>query len=394
MDVWDTPPLDLRIVPVHQDSTGLTGTYFSSLMDDSRDIFPLAELNEDIAPVYTTSVSPFESNNDNGAWSDLLSEINALRVAEGTGQHYYGLVRTSYTSGIAGVGYVGLPASIGWDRTASGGWVAAHEIGHNFGRYHAPCPSSVGSQDNFYPHADAHIGEVGYKGGQLVAPDSHRDLMSYCGPRWISDYNYDAILDYRGTGSMQVAQAQVRGPALVLWGSITPEHGVILEPSFEVETVPELPREAGPYRLEGISADGRVLFGFSFDAHETGEEDGNRGFAFALPMDRFPAAELRVVRILEHGREVARQESRAWSMDAPQAMHPPALTTVRGPRGQTRIEWDSERHPLLVVRDPNSGRILSLARGGAVTLPYAPAGGVEAVVSDGVQSFSEIQRRE
>jgi hypothetical protein len=67
-----------------------------------------------------------------------------------------------------------------------------HEVGHNHGREHAPCGTSG---DASFPHAGAKIGEWGYdlvKHG-LKRPSDYVDVMSYCTPTWISDYNYEAI---------------------------------------------------------------------------------------------------------------------------------------------------------------------------------------------------------
>ena len=72
----------------------------------------------------------------------------------------------------------------------------AHEIGHAHGRDHAPCGVSGG--DNQYPYANARLGTWGYDlvEKSLKNPDSYADMMSYCEPQWISDYNYDEIYDW------------------------------------------------------------------------------------------------------------------------------------------------------------------------------------------------------
>ena len=92
-------------------------------------------------------------------------------------RYYYGVVSPSYNSGVAGVGYIGAEAAIGWDRLPSGGSVAAHEWGHNWGRQHAPC-GGAGNPDGGYPYAGGETGVVGYDlvEGQLHPASSH-DLM-------------------------------------------------------------------------------------------------------------------------------------------------------------------------------------------------------------------------
>ena len=49
------------------------------------------------------------------------------------------------------------------------------------------------------------------------------------------------------------------------------------------------------------------------------------------------------------------------------------------------IEWDDSRYRMVMVRDPESGRILSFARGGATQVMSA-AGELELSYSDGVRS--------
>jgi hypothetical protein len=72
----------------------------------------------------------------------------------------------------------------------------AHEVAHTLGRLHAPCgaPQQV---DPKYPYAGGAIGMWGYDFllDQLVDPDPSKvhDVMSYCQPVWISDYNYAGL---------------------------------------------------------------------------------------------------------------------------------------------------------------------------------------------------------
>lgn len=383
LDVREVPPLDLRIVPIHHDSTGLTGGHFSGLIDDAFAMLPIAELNEAVNRVYTTTLPPLKSDNSNRAWTELLSEINALRVAEGTGEHYYGLVRTTYPAGVAGMGYVGSPTAIGWDREPSASGVFAHELGHNFGRRHAPCPSHISSLDSSFPYPEGVIGQVGLDDGTLLDPETKRDIMSYCRPRWISDYTYEGILDFRGTapGSPQAASSPPRQASLVLWGVIGPDWAT-LRPAFEAETRPSLPESAGPYSIEGTDAHGRVLFSHAFEGVETGKEDGTRSFAFAIPLTTFSSDDLVDIR-LRKGASTMERRTRSAIPDM-------ALLELRSRRevdGRTLIEWDAEQAPLLVVRHPISNRILSLAQGGQVRLPSWDAQGeLDLTLSDGVRS--------
>ena len=124
----------------------------------------------------------------------------------------------------------------------------AHELGHNFGRLHAPCGNPSGL-DGQYPYSGASIGVYGYDILSGVAKQSSlRDLMSYCDPSWISDYTYRNLLNFRSTyypntGSAPGRAASQRG--LLVWGRI--EGGrLVLEPGIEVDAPALLPTRGGP----------------------------------------------------------------------------------------------------------------------------------------------------
>ena len=67
-------------------------------------------------PTFTTAAPAVDANNTNGAWGTILSQIDALRVSEGSSRYYYGVANPTYSSGVAGIGYVGQPTAIGWDK--------------------------------------------------------------------------------------------------------------------------------------------------------------------------------------------------------------------------------------------------------------------------------------
>jgi hypothetical protein len=63
----------------------------------------------------TTGASPLLKS-DGTNWSAVLSELLAKRTADHvTDRYYFGFVNVSYSSGVAGLGYIGAPATIGWD---------------------------------------------------------------------------------------------------------------------------------------------------------------------------------------------------------------------------------------------------------------------------------------
>ena len=124
----------------------------------------------------------------------------------------------------------------------------AHELGHNLSLSHAPCgnPHFVG----WFPYSDGSIGAWGYdfRDGTVVPP-SHKDLMSYCGPQWISDYHFKKALYDRPSTTNDAAAAATE--SILLWGGVDADGVPHLEPAFLVDAQPKLPDAGGEYRISG-----------------------------------------------------------------------------------------------------------------------------------------------
>jgi hypothetical protein len=87
-----------------------------------------------------------------------------------------------------GIGYGGGPAED----------TAIHEVGHAHGLNHAPsqsCGQSPSGVDPNFPYPNGSIGVWGYDPftPQMIDPNKYKDMMSYCDPKWISDYHYGKI---------------------------------------------------------------------------------------------------------------------------------------------------------------------------------------------------------
>jgi hypothetical protein len=311
-------------------------------------------------------------------WIELLSEVAALREAESSDRDYYGMLPRTIGSPFAGLGYLGGPAAIGDDDPETRAETMAHELGHNFGLPHAPCGDPA-SPDPDFPYPEGGIGVFGYDllQREVEDPAERKDLMSYCRPAWISDYNYEKVLAFRDTfqrGPEVPRAGEPAEPVLLVWGAVVGGR-IVLEPSFELEARPRLPGGRGPYRLTGYDAAGDVLFARAFDAPRTDHESG-RAFAFAIPA--------RVARTERLERlEVAGPEGRAERRRVPLGARP-SISVGREPGGAT-VTWRAPGSPMALVRDARTGEILSFARRGAASLA-APAGSVELLLSDGVRS--------
>jgi hypothetical protein len=383
LDVRTTPHFRLRMVPVIGQEglvPGLNAGTVDDYVSDLIAMHPIGSYEVELRPPYHTMASAATS----AGWSDILREIRALRVAEGSTHYYYGMLRPPLGSGIAGLGYVGFPVSVGYDAMPEGAGTLAHELGHNFGRWHSPCgnPSGV---DAAYPHADATLGAYGMhvSAGAVVAPSAARDLMSYCRPRWISDYTYEAVLNFRL--HQEAERVILREPALLVWGGVRGGR-LVLEPSFELDMPAEQPRETGPYRVEGYDAAGARLFSYAFQGEAVDHLPGERHFAFAIPAHVARTDRLATIRLVGPEGVVERSRGAAPAGPGPVRLQ---RSGVRGPG--VRASWNAAEHPMALVRDARTGRILSFARGGEAVLPD-DAREVEVLLSDGVRTTRSVHR--
>ncbi len=383
-DVRGAPSLTIRFVPVKQAANGLQGDVStsnkSSFLETVRRMYPLPGADGDAHAVYTTATSgALQADDANGAWSTVLSEVDALRVAEGTARTYYGVVRVNYASGLAGLGYLGRATAMGYDREPDKTRVVAHELGHTWNRLHTPCgnPSGV---DPAYPYPGGVIGVYGVDmQNEILKVPSLPDIMGYCANPWISDYTYKAVQAFRaGEGAVADASAPAQR-CLLIWGRIV-DGRAVLEPAFEVVTRPSLPRRAGPYSIEGLASGGAQLFRLSFDAVVVADDPrGSRHFAFAVPLGD-TATELGSLRL--EGPVGAAAVTR---VQAPRAAAQAQDIQARRVAGGAALHWDAVAHPMLMVRDPDTGEVLSFARGGDVDISTNKAE-LEVIASDRVGS--------
>ena len=407
LDVADVSPFNVVFVPVRQSVNGLTGDVTAANLESrflsmTRQIFPLKQINASVRAVYTTNAGALTSNDSNGAWLTILSEINMLRNSEAPTTNYYGVVNVSYGGGIADYRHVPGPAAVGWDKSSSSLRVTAHELGHNFGRRHvAACGS--GNTDNNYPYASGQIGGWGWNPSTgAIVNSTSTDIMGYCSNQWVSDYTWNAVFAYRASlPAVMASFGAVKQSTLLVWGRIV-DGVVTLEPAVRQVGTPVLPARAGRYRVELRDETGRVLTGFAFEPESIDHAENAQTFTFAIPLDSYTETRLASVAVTG-GANGPAVTAPSLAMMAALSTGGSGVALVRADDGAatvtdpavqitnagstSRVTWDDRAWPGAIVRDAATGQVLAwLRRSGDTFVPH----GANATItfSNGLRSYS------
>ena len=384
LTVRTVSPVRIRFISIQQGSSA-PGNVSNpeQLVNLARRMHPLNAIDVDVDPAVFPASAPLGPNGN--GWNQLLSDLDGKRVAEGSDRIYFGMVKVGYgREGMVGLTLgQGIPTAAGWDDASDASRVVAHELGHVWGRKHSPCGSPP-DLDALYPYSGGRIGVYGLDATSTdLKPPSSPDIMSYCFQNpWISDYTYRQIMAFRAGAAFTAQMATAPQPSLLVWGRI--ENGrPVLEPVFQIVTRPNLPGRPGPYSVTGTADDGSQLFSFSFDPATTVDHASGRGghFAFAVPLDPARANRLASLRLAGPGGITA-----AFQAPANLRMGTNQESIVARREGQTvALRWNASAHPTVMVRDPDTGEVLSFARGGSARV-WTTKSEVDLVLSDGVQS--------
>jgi hypothetical protein len=150
-------------------------------------------------------------------WKELLH-------GEDPDTHYYGMIDdgggfqrgSGFKPGTVASGPSGPPGAGSWDVDGSyADWYGGHELGHNYDQGHTrgtqPAPPGCDEDCGCEPDSTVHYpdGDIsptrdrlnpnalyGFDVGTLdIYPPAWKDVMTYCGPHWVSDYTYEGIRD-------------------------------------------------------------------------------------------------------------------------------------------------------------------------------------------------------
>jgi hypothetical protein len=143
-------------------------------------MYPVSDVKVRIHAPYTFT----KATTMRGNWGVMLGEINQLRIAEGNHGHYMGFIPHS-PLGSTTTGNSFMPGTVSTMMGARNAtdWSSGnsqHELGHNFGLGHVSC-APIGSAAEFGYDAQRNA---------IVTFADRNNMMSYCGPAWISRSNY------------------------------------------------------------------------------------------------------------------------------------------------------------------------------------------------------------
>lgn len=370
------PALTVKIVPIIYYSTYEYKTYSlsSTVLEQNRQkiqqalmkIYPVGMANV----VVRTSALNFSGDlYEPFYWDSLLDKLAILKSSDGSpaSEVYYGLIpildssgNSWWYGGILGYGYVGPPAYSGpraaiglasgfiklLNYTVEGEVTAAHEIGHNLGRLHAPCGNPADT-DPSYPYSGGVIGQFGLDTSslQIYAPSTNYDIMGYCDNVWVSDYNYAAMMQSQISYGASQTTNNILQESLLLNAQIDGQGMIEVQPSFILPSHPAEESASSNLQAQFLDAQGLVLASYPVPISlALAKEFSTFHINTALPIpDQKPAS----IRILRDGAPIYEKTIAQDPMQlTPNADRPQIIAQASG--NSLSLKWGLAGVPVIL----------------------------------------------
>jgi hypothetical protein len=186
-------------------------------------------------------------------------------------------------------------------------------------------------------------------------PNEAKDMMSYCGPEWVSDYTYEALLQDQLRMHNQ-ADNMPAADGMLIRATLDKSDKASFQPIYSrIPVVHSLPPESergdSPYVFELAAADGSIIATYPAELLEAGEEGVSaRMLSAAVPMND-AVASLRLV----HLGQVVAQQTLANGNGTELQSASESLVVERS-ISKIRLSWGLSDQPALVRYSANGGQ--------------------------------------
>ena len=303
------PRFRITFIPIRVDQTEAMIEDLEPYTKHIYDFFPIADDYD--AQIGDTLTYQGEVWDRRAAVSQLFHHWNTFAQAD---EYYLGIFK--WMEGACGRAWLGSNVAVAGtliDPITFSGCrdnIYSHEVGHNFGLEHpagAGCDED-GRLDYSFPYEFAGIGPHRgwfFSQGNFVSPDDgYFDTMSYCEPNFISDYNYQEAMEFRGrtisasgppgeqAASQQPANESVvqesDEPSLVLTGSVDGQGIWSLDIVSTSDSAPRSPTSEGLFTISLLDQSGVELHSEQVDVYAS-SEGAEAVWGVRVPMPERPA---------------------------------------------------------------------------------------------------------
>ena len=223
----EKPPMRVKLFSVTTNNGNQSGIITEELVSEAetylKSIFPLSDVEIMVGESFNSTAI---LSNEKSSWSPVLSELASKKNSQVSNDpseadvFYYGVIDCAGRCGSL-LGLATLNERVDMAQLTGMGRVdqltprefakiMAHELGHNHGREHINsadedefCGQPL-NIDHDYPYnsegaAYGRIGKTGYHHieHRLLNKEHYHDIMTYCDTKWISDYTYQGIHDFK-----------------------------------------------------------------------------------------------------------------------------------------------------------------------------------------------------